>query len=99
MLNCSLWATGHAVFAADNQSRVAAKDRVTVLDFCSLRDKLLQCNTVRNVEQCCSMDWCADLDCMAELGSFVPLVVGQQAVQNKGVGGYPSHHLSPIPPP
>lgn len=33
---------------------------------------------------------------MAELSSFVPLVVGQQAVQHKGVGGYPSHHLSAV---
>lgn len=39
------------------------------------------------------------LDCMAELGSFVPLVLGQQAVEDKGVGGYPSDHLSSVSAP
>lgn len=41
----------------------------------------------------------AYLNSMAELGSFVPLILGQQAVEDKGVGGYPSHHLSSVSSP
>ena len=36
---------------------------------------------------------------MAELGSLVPLMLCQQLVKNKRVGGHPGHHLAPITPP
>ena len=36
------------------------------------------------------------LDCMAELGGLVPVMLCQQLVQNQGVGGHPGHHLRPI---
>ncbi len=36
------------------------------------------------------------LDCMAELGGLVPVMLRQQLVQNQGVGGHPGHYLGPI---
>lgn len=36
------------------------------------------------------------LDCMAELGGLVPVMLCQQLVQHQGVGGHPGHHLGPI---
>lgn len=51
------------------------------------------------VDSAVHVDSCGYLHSMAELGSFVPLVFGQQAMEDKGVGGHSSNHLSSIPSP